>query len=246
MLGLSLAFLACRTPRRIVRAKGPEAGKLSLAAVMDSLAVRRLDYHYLSAKLKLEARGPDGRLRFVGNLRLQRDSLIWLNFKKASVEGLRVRISPQTVEILNHQENEYLKRPLQTWLAEQGLALSFGELQDLLLGQAFLLQGFDFQVKPEEKNQYLLGKRGQDQIELWLDGQKFALERLEVDWQRNNLDAEFDEFEWQRGAWLPLFKRLKLETEQGQKFQLEMEMRDLDWETTPRFPFTPPDHYKRI
>lgn len=69
-----------------------------------------------------------------GQLRMRKDSLVWLNVTATmGVEVLRVKVSNDSVWIVNRMEKTYLAEPMDTISAQLGMPLSLPLVQTLLL-----------------------------------------------------------------------------------------------------------------
>ena len=71
---------------------------------------------------------------------MRKDSLIWGVFKKASIEGVRFKITPEKAEFLNRQKNEYVVVPFDSLRQRLGMQFTFSDLQHMLLGEPVLMK----------------------------------------------------------------------------------------------------------
>lgn len=92
-------------------------------------------FEWLTANLDIVADG-NGMTSddLKGQLRMRKDSLVWVSVSATmGVEVFRVKISNDSVWILNRMEKTYLAEPLDTVSAQLGMPLSLPLLQTLLL-----------------------------------------------------------------------------------------------------------------
>lgn len=106
----------------------------SLEEVIDGLDSSRIEYNFFSAKAKIKFNGEDAKLGGRSTIRMVRDSLIWMNFKKLSFEGARALIKPDSAWVLYRQDDLYEVAPTQEFLDYHKILRPFDELQELLIG----------------------------------------------------------------------------------------------------------------
>ena len=92
-------------------------------------------FEWLTANMAIQAECNDMVYNDLsGQLRMRKDSLVWLNVTATmGVEVLRVKVSNDSVWIVNRIEKNYLAEPLDTISAQLGMSLSLPLVQTLLL-----------------------------------------------------------------------------------------------------------------
>ena len=92
-------------------------------------------FEWLTANMAIQAEGNGMAYNDLsGQIRMRKDSLIWLNVTATmGVEVLRVKVSNDSIWILNRMEKTYLAEPLDTVSAQLGMPLSLPLVQTLLL-----------------------------------------------------------------------------------------------------------------
>ncbi len=92
-------------------------------------------FEWLTANMSIQAEGNGMEFNDLnGQLRMRNDSLMWFNVTATmGVEVLRVKVSNDSVWLINRLEKTYLAEPLDTLSAQLGMPLSLPLLQTLLL-----------------------------------------------------------------------------------------------------------------
>jgi len=91
-------------------------------------------FEWLTANLDIEAEVNGTSQDLKGQLRMRRDSIVWLSVTATmGMEVLRAKISNDSVWIVNRLEKTYLTEPLDTVSAQLGMPLSLPLVQTLLL-----------------------------------------------------------------------------------------------------------------
>lgn len=129
ILLLSLFLFSCASKQDIPRAK-----KASIEEVLDGLESNQRDYKYFSSKGKIKFNGDEFRIGGRCNIRMIKDSLIWMNFKKLSIEGARMLITQDSFWIMYRLENYYESGTLDEFLTEYNVHFNFEQLQDFIVG----------------------------------------------------------------------------------------------------------------
>lgn len=103
---LALVFLNGCKVRRAVE-KSPLI-PLSENALLDLVAQKSFTYETLSGKLAVTARTPAQNGSFKVNLRMGKDSVIWLSLTPAlGIEAMRIMIEPDSLMFINKMKNLY-------------------------------------------------------------------------------------------------------------------------------------------
>jgi hypothetical protein len=92
-------------------------------------------FEWLTANFDIEAEGNGSVFNDLkGQLRMRRDSLIWVSLTATmGVEVGRMKLSNDSVYILNRLEKRYLAEPLDTIVAQLGIPVSLSLVQALHL-----------------------------------------------------------------------------------------------------------------
>lgn len=92
------------------------------------------NYEWMSAKMSGELKTEDEAYDFSGNLRMRRDSTVWITVSGSmGMEGARVLITQDSVIVVNRVDKTYFMEPLSV-IAETEHTPSLQDLQVALLG----------------------------------------------------------------------------------------------------------------
>ena len=134
LFGLLLAAASCSTHKKTIVSTQP------------------VPFEWMTAKVTIDVEG-NGKAfdNLSGQVRMHRDSLMWLNVTATmGVEAFRVKISTDSVWLVNRMDKTYLAEPIDTLAALLGLPLSLTWAQTQLLDNC---EGF-----PPTENQTILLK----------------------------------------------------------------------------------------
>ena len=113
-------------------------------------------YEWLTSKVDIDVEGNNMALNdLTGQLRMRRDSLVWLSVTATmGVEVARIKVSNDSVWVINRLEKTYLAEPLDSVAQHFGMPISLPWLETILLdnndgvppveNQTVLLKNFAF------------------------------------------------------------------------------------------------------
>lgn len=109
--------------------------KVTSSQLIDKLADKHKPFEWFSAKGRIKVNDQESSLGGRTHIRMIKDSLVWMNFKKLSIEAARVMITPDTCTVVYRLDNLYEQGPLQEFLDFYKVDLTFSELQEVIAGR---------------------------------------------------------------------------------------------------------------
>ena len=98
-------FSSCNTQKKLIKAPIREEGADYL---FGKLKANELNYRGFTAKFSAEYTNQGKKTSFNGQLRIQKDSLIWLSFSPGlGIEVFRIMITQDSVMFINRMNNTY-------------------------------------------------------------------------------------------------------------------------------------------
>lgn len=137
LAGLLLVALVsgCSNEKRL--AKGKPLKNRSSGAVLSRYEPNEFDFEWAGMKLSADIESPEGKQGFKANLRIRKDSMIWISISPAlGVEVLRVVITPDSVKYVSKIPNNkhYFLGRLDEMSQISETEISFSMIQNMLLG----------------------------------------------------------------------------------------------------------------
>ena len=134
---LSLLFImSCKT---VKTSDGATLRVRSANFLVKKLDQQRLDAEWMTAKVKLKFSDNGSTTRASADIRMRKDSVIWMTVRKFGIEGARVLITTDSVYLINRLERQYLVRDFSFIESEFNLPASFETFQDFVLGNVFFM-----------------------------------------------------------------------------------------------------------
>ncbi len=224
------------------------------------------EFHFkrLNAKLSVESTIDSTSNSFTINLKMKKDSIIWMSISKYGIEGARVVITRDSVKLtINFGEKKYFKGDFSYISKLLNTDLDFEIVQSLLIGNSVDFYDEDEKLKPGSNNcLYTLGtirkrklrkvmEKGKELKEsaqsIFMIPETFKISRIlfyEFNPDRN-LDVKYSEFaKMDSTQLLPQKMNLFFKSQKAINIDITYTKISLDQEQS--FPFKIPEDYEQI
>ncbi|GAB3912319.1 hypothetical protein GCM10028803_55400 [Larkinella knui] len=225
-----------------------------LPSIDPNATVEQVDFSYLTAKSKVSFKSKDQDINNANvNLRIDKDSLIWLSVSGVGVEVARAIITKDSVVIMDRIHREYSVYDYQSLSQRFNFNLNFGLIQSLLIGNLPLPKEPAQRVKNEKDYLLLRQREGKVLVENYIGEQNRKLKKLLVVEQptKNSLTLDYDDFTVLNNFLFPYTSLVTVDYKSkndGQPYQTVLRIRHNKVELTdknPGFPFNVPPKYQR-
>lgn len=140
---ISCAFLTGCKVRRVVE-KSP-LKPLNENALLELVDMNSVAYNTLSGKMSVSASTPDQNGSFKVNLRMGKDTAIWMSITPAlGIEAMRILIEPDSLQFINKMKNQYFKGAYNSIDSLLQYTTKFEFIENLLVGNPV-------EIEPNEK-----------------------------------------------------------------------------------------------
>ena len=160
----------------------------------DKVKIDEIDFKYLKAKAKVTYKTPnDGRTVTV-DIRMKKDSLIWMNISQFGITGATALFNKDLVKFYNKIEGDYNEYTYVDFSEKFNFNISYDILQSLIVGNRPFKKNKSRVVR---ENEYYLLKQEQDRV--LIDnyiGENKKLKKLLLTQEdtNNKLTLDFDDF----------------------------------------------------
>jgi len=255
LLSYSVIMLsACKTGKRAgqtIRLK-----QKSSKFLLKKLANNRIETDWLSAKAKITYKDDSQTRKFVANFRYRKDSLIWFNVKKATVEAVRIQITPDSFFMIDRINKEYFINSIDKienrFNLPQRTAVDisvFDLLQEMLLGNPVFFAGSELESGIDQQEYTLNGESEHFKSEYRLEGAAYLLTAMNFlpDDQRQMLKVKMDRSDTPDSN--PTFayaRTYNMTTPKQGDVEIKLKFSKLSFDKPKPIRFTIKDSYKRI
>jgi hypothetical protein len=174
--------------------------------LFEQLKKNELKYNLFSAKLSVTVNENKNSNTFYGNIRLKRDTVIWLSVTPAvGIEMLRVLITPDSLKIINRLKQTYLAEKFDYINSVFDTDLDFDVFQAFIIGNDLsYYENNKFKASIDNKK-YLLSTVGRRKIKkfvkqnenlkvmlqkIWINPESFKIEKISINEINENRKIE--------------------------------------------------------
>jgi hypothetical protein len=129
-----------------------------------TLALEEVDFEYLHGKARMVVRNDNKEQEFKANIRVRKDSVIWMNFTVIGVQGGRALINHDSITILNNVKNEYFVFDFKELSRKLNFEVNYKMIQAAMLGNLIMERSESDSV--EEKSATYLLKQTQQHVDI--------------------------------------------------------------------------------
>lgn len=253
---------ACKTPRQVIKAPIKEEGADYL---LTKLKENEASFEDFSARFTATLiQDKTDRMNFNGQIRIRRDSLIWISLSPAlSIEAMRVMVSQDSIFLLNRLNKTYFKAGFDFVNSFINAALDYDMLQALLIGNDFAfyeigefrasIDGMQYRLNTTHRQKikkYIRANENVNTIPLqtiWLDAETFKILRImikELEAEGRKLNANYSDFEMINGGRFP--GSIQIEVSAEKNISLDLRYSRLEMNQAKSYPFRIPDAYQAM
>ncbi len=216
--------------------------------------VAEIDFAYLTAKSKISFKSPEQDIDNANiNIRVRKDSLIWLSVSKIGIEAVRGLITRDSIIIIDKVHREYSVYDFPTLSRQFNFDMNFDLLQALIIGNLPLPKRPAQKIKNERDYLLLRQSEGKVLVENYIGEQDRKLKKLMVTEQptKNTLRLDYEDFTSLNNFVFPYTSLATLDYKSktdGRFYQTLIRIKHNKVELvdkTPGFPFTVPASYRR-
>jgi hypothetical protein len=261
LVSLILIMSSCKSTRPVMKQPLKEEGPDSL---YNKLKDSELRFDWLSAKFDAGYKVKRNSSNFKGQVRIRKDSLIWVSITPAlGIELFRMIITIDSVKYVNRFNKEYFTGDYALVSRFLQIHIDFDILQALLLGNDFqFYESNSFRASIDNRN-YKLSTTGRRKIRkdaenagpdpvvllqnIWIDPASFKITKVDVkEYMKDNRDlsATYNEFQVTGNQLYP--SALNFDIQADKLIRIRLNYTKVTVDEPMVFPFSIPENYKRI
>ena len=216
--------------------------------------VAEIDFRYLIAKSKISFKSHQQDIDNANvNIRVRKDSLIWLSVSKLGIEAVRGLITRDSIVIIDKIHREYSVYDFPALSKQFNFDMNFSLLQALIVGNLPLPKRPAQKIKNGRDYLLLRQSEGKVLVENYIGEQDRKLKKLMVTEQptKNTLRLDYEDFTSLNNFLFPYTSLVTVDYKSqadGQFYQTLLRIKHNKVELvekSPGFPFTIPSNYSR-
>jgi hypothetical protein len=121
----------------------------------ESLSIEEIDFEYLHGKARMVLKDGNKERDVKANIRVRKDSVIWMNFSVVGFQGGRALINKDSITILSNVDKEYYVFDYEELSRRFNFEINFDVIQSAALGN-LLMKRTDKDLVEQKSATYLL------------------------------------------------------------------------------------------
>ncbi|MFK7980455.1 MAG: DUF4292 domain-containing protein [Saprospiraceae bacterium] len=176
-----LILTSCSTNRKLQQGDTAttKLKKRSVRYLQKELNAQTLDVEWLSARAKITYKDPTQTRTFNADIRMRKDSVIWMRIKKIKVEAFRILITTDSIYVIDRLKHEYYVEDLKLVEEKFNFPGQFQALQTAILGNPYFFEKQKLIANIANQQYHLTGDNGvRTKSDYFLNGQSYNLEQM--------------------------------------------------------------------
>lgn len=264
VLALASSVLSCRSTRVINKTLATKDKDTTIVAdstlgVKDSillndntksaLRANYIPFNTFSAKIKVDVQAKDNVPELTANLRMIKDSVIWVSLQATflNIEAYRVRITKDSVILLNKLDKEVQYRSLDYLQEVTQIPFDFSTIQDMLIGNPVFFSDSNATVRKKDDQVlvYSVGDLFKNLLTLNGSNNQLIHSKLDdVDVYRNRTaSVTYNDYENANGR--PFSTRRQIIVTEKNKIDIKLNFKQVEFNKELSVSFSVPKNYKK-
>lgn len=211
--------------------------------LQQALDLHNYDFDWFSAKGKLKYKNVYESGKATINVRMKKDSIIWLNITKFSIEIARVKMTPDSVYVVYRWERLYTRDRLEKFTSDYNTNFNFTELQDLFFGNVTTTENVNFVERDSTKYHISADKDG-IKYDYHVNPYNLLLEKFYVsDSERRGVIGKYGDYKEHEDGNLFSYLREYTFKEDDEVTYLAIDYSDIEIDVPKKIKFSIPSHY---
>lgn len=161
------------------------------------LKIESIDFEYFQGKARMVLRDANKEREVKANIRVRRDSVIWMTFSVIGVQGGKALINKDSITIVSNMDKEYYVFDYAELSRRFNFPINYDVIQASLLGNAIIKPSTEDQVE-ELSSMYLLKqKAGTVDVVNFVNAASLKIEKIELKESNSNntLNINYSNFQ---------------------------------------------------
>lgn len=217
--------------------------------LIQHLAQNQIDAQWLDARARIAYSDEHMSVRGSALIRWQRDKVLWMSMRKLGFEVARVKITPDSVYVIDRINNQYGIYDLQYLSESYQLPADFQLLQTIMLGEAWLSPLIQPEVETTPESYFLLQRQPQREVRYRLHSGTLQLQEMALVEPTAERSVTLTLGEYQEVSKKQLFSYLRnlavISPETG-AIQMDVQFSDVTFNQPKSTQFEIPERYTRM
>lgn len=146
----------------------------------NKLEVQQINFEYFSGKAKINYKDDELDIRAKANIRIKKDSVIWISFSAVGIQGARCLINKDSITIINMVKKEYYVFNYDTLTKQFNFEINYDAIQAAALGNLLVNRSRTDEVVKDESFYILKQNSGSVNLNNYVNPKTMKIERVEM------------------------------------------------------------------
>lgn len=170
---IGLSFLAVACSKKIV-------SPVTVAPPKPDLAIDEIDFDYLHGKARMILRDANKEREVKANIRVRKDSVIWMTFSVIGVQGGKALINKDSITIVSNVDKEYYVFEYAELSKRYNFEVNYAVIQAAMLGNLILSRDDSDEITKESSFFRLKQQKGTISVDNFVNAASMKIEKVEL------------------------------------------------------------------
>jgi hypothetical protein len=203
----------------------------------------------LNAKADLYVAGQGGSINASASIIWLRDSVVWINVRKFGLEAARALITRDSVFTLNRLEKTYTANDLRVLQQQYHLPEGFDLIQLFVAGRPWFFPDIALEADIQDSLHWLHGQNAGYTADYHVEEGTWQVRKQHFGQRGAERAVMMDFSDFQEAPLLAIFpvaRRLTATSPETGKVEVDIRLRDMEWNKATGYRFEIPAHYRRV
>ena len=153
---------------------------ISLPTPASTLSIEEIDFEYLQGKARMVLRDSKKERDVKANIRVRKDSVIWMTFSVIGVQGGKALINKDSITIVSNVDKEYYVFDYAELSKRYNFDINFNVIQSAMLGNLIQPRSDEDEILPETS--FFMLKQNTEKINVanYINSASMKIEKVEM------------------------------------------------------------------
>lgn len=162
-----------------------------------TLAIEEIDFEYLHGKARMVLKDGNKEREVKANIRVRKDSVIWMNFTVIGVQGGRALINKDSITIISNVDKEYFVFDYKELSRRFNFDINYQVIQSAMLGNLLMQRNAADTVEQKSATYLLSQSSGHIDVLNYISSQTMKIQKVELKENNthNSLTINYGDFQ---------------------------------------------------
>ncbi len=162
-----------------------------------ALAIEQIDFEYLHGKARMVLKDGNKEREVKANIRVRKDSVIWMNFTVIGVQGGRALINKDSITIVSNVDKEYFVFDYKELSKRFNFEINYQVIQSAMLGNLLMERNATDTVEQKSATYLLSQSSGHVEVLNYISAATMKIQKVELKESdtHNSLTINYGDFQ---------------------------------------------------